>query len=185
MPNAKIHWNPIFAVGSLIPTFAKVPAEKGLRMLESDHKMERATESFARSRFPEPHAIFAHQEVRERQSYLSCYPLVTDIRETPMKLATMVFAGALAFASSISLAQAAGAGGAAGSAGASSTGSMSGSSTTAPPAGSAPGATTGQAKPGAMGSPGMSTNPSGNSLINTSPSGSTLDQTGTGSGTRR
>jgi hypothetical protein len=101
-----------------------------------------------------------------------------------MKLATMVFAGALAL-SSISLAQAAGAGGAAaGSAGATSGGGTSSSSTGVPPAGSPPGATTGQAKPGAMGDPtGAAANPSGNSLINTSPSGSTLDQTGTG--TRR
>jgi hypothetical protein len=37
-----------------------------------------------------------------------------------------------------------------------------------------------------MGDPsGAAANPSGNSMINTSPSGSTLDQPGTGSGTRR
>jgi hypothetical protein len=101
-----------------------------------------------------------------------------------MRIATMVFAGALALTSSISLAQAAGpGGGAAGSAGAASTG---GGSSTSVPAGNPPGATTGQARPGAMGDPsGAAANPSGNSLINTSPSGSTLDQTKTGTGTRR
>jgi len=96
-----------------------------------------------------------------------------------MKFTTMALVSALALAGSIGLAQAAGAGAAGGSAG--------GTSTTAtPPAGNPPGATTGQARPGAMGDPsGAAVNPSGNSLINTSPSGSTLDQTGTGTGTRR
>jgi hypothetical protein len=38
MSNPKLHSNPLFAGGPLILTFAKVPAAKGGRMLESDHQ---------------------------------------------------------------------------------------------------------------------------------------------------
>jgi hypothetical protein len=37
MSNPKLHWQPGFASGSLIPAFAKVPAETIMRMLESEN----------------------------------------------------------------------------------------------------------------------------------------------------